>query len=152
MAGLGAVPVTSLTRSVLVRMRRRAPNEPPQPFWHRTPGPTGEALRDRRAAWAASIRDDLGDVWPDMPDGVEDRDADVWESLIAVADAAGGKWPARARATAVALVTESKQSSPSLGIRLLADVRAVFGDRDRMTTHALHDALLNLEEAPWREL
>src|SRR5215207_4648064 len=109
MAGLGDLPDTILTRSVLVRKRRRAPNERAEPFRHRTAGPTGEALRDRLAAWAASIRDDLGDVWPDMPDGVEDRDADVWESLIAVADAAGGKWPARARATAVALVTESKQ-------------------------------------------
>jgi hypothetical protein len=151
-AGLGDLPDTILTRSILVRMRRRAPHEKAEPFRHRTAGPTGEALHNRLAAWADSIRETLGDDWPDMPDGVDDRDADVWESLIAVADAAGGEWPALARAAAIALVADAKQSSPSLGIRLLADIRAVFGDRDRMTIHALHDALLNLDEAPWGEL
>ncbi len=35
-----------------------------------------------------------------MPDGVTDRRADVWESLVAVADTAGGHWPKTARATA----------------------------------------------------
>ena len=43
-----------------------------------------------------------------MPDGIEDRDADVWEPLLAVADAAGGTWPSRARVAAVALVADSK--------------------------------------------
>ena len=70
----------------------------------------------------------LGNPWPEMPLGVADRDADVWEAPLAIADAAGGDWPARARAAAVALVAESKASSPSLGIRLLADIRTVFGD------------------------
>ena len=48
-----------------------------------------------------------------MPAGVEDRDADVWEALLAVADAAGGDWPERARAAAVALVAQSKESTPA---------------------------------------
>ena len=83
----------------------------------------------------------LAGVWPEMPAGVEDRDADVWEALLAVADAAGGDWPKRARAAAVALVAQSKESTPSLGIRLLADLRTVFGDRDAMTTEAILTAL-----------
>lgn len=36
-------------------------------------------------------------AWPDMPDGVTDRPADVWETLLAVVDAAGGTWPDRPR-------------------------------------------------------
>ena len=28
-----------------------------------------------------------------MPAGIEDRNADVWEALLAVADLAGGDWP-----------------------------------------------------------
>jgi len=87
-----------------------------------------------------------------MPDGVEDRDADVWEALLAVADAAGGDWPVRARAAAVALVAESKESTPSLGIRLLADLRTVFGDRDGVSTADIVAALQELTEAPWAEL
>jgi Protein of unknown function (DUF3631) len=47
-------------------------------------------------------------TWPEMPDGIEDRNADVWEALIAIADLAGGDWPERARRAAVALVAASQ--------------------------------------------
>ena len=40
---------------------------------------------------------------PGAPEGIEDRDADVWEPLLAVAELAGGHWPERARVAAVPL-------------------------------------------------
>lgn len=55
-------------------------------------GPEAEKLHDRLANWAAAINP-LESGWPAMPDGVTDRRADVWESLVAVADTAGGHWP-----------------------------------------------------------
>ena len=57
-----------------------------------------------------------------MPDGIEDRDADVWEALLAVADVAGGDWPERARVALLRLL-RTQGSTPSLGVRLLADLR-----------------------------
>jgi Protein of unknown function (DUF3631) len=71
------------------------------------------------------------DAWPDMPNGVQDRDADVWEALLTVADLGGREWPGRARAAAVALVTESKETSPS-GVRLLSDMRDLLGNHDTL--------------------
>jgi Protein of unknown function (DUF3631) len=91
-------------------------------------------------------------TWPDMPAGVQDRAADVWEPLIAVADAAGGAWPSRARAAAVALVAAAKEDVPSLGVRLLADLRVIFDKRDAMRTTDILSALHALEEAPWSDL
>ncbi len=91
------------------------------------------------------------DKWPDMPTGIEDRDADVWEPLLAVADAAGGDWPERARVAAVTLVTLSKESTPSMGIRLLSDLRVVFGDCEAMSTESVLSALHALDESPWAE-
>jgi hypothetical protein len=152
MAGLGDLPDTILTRSVVIHMRRRAKSERVEPFRRRLAITPGHALRDRVAAWAASITPQLADGWPEMPAGVEDRDADVWEALLAVADAAGGDWPMRARGAAVALVAQSKVSTPSLGIRLLADLRTVFGDREAMTTDAVLSGLQGMPEAPWAEL
>jgi hypothetical protein len=152
LAGLGELPDTILTRSVIVHMRRRAPNERVEPFRRRLEEKTGHALRDRLACWMASIQPRIGDPWPEMPAGVEDRAADVWEALLALADAAGGNWPARARTAAQALVTEAQEAPPSLGIRLLADLREVFGDRDAMATDAILTALHELTEAPWAEL
>lgn len=101
--------------------------------------------------WATQIRTTL-DTYPPMPDSITDRNADVWESLLSVADAAGGVWPDRARVAAVALVADAKGDRHSLGIRLLGDVRTVFGDRDRLWTVEILVALINLEESPWGDL
>lgn len=152
LAGLGDLPDTILTRSVVIRMRRRSPRERVEPFRRRLVLAEGHALRDRLAAWVESVAARGGFAWPEMPAGVEDRDADVWEPLLAVAGAAGSAWPKRARAAAVAFVAEGKDSTPSLGVRLLADVRIVFGDRDTMATDAILAALHALDEAPWAEI
>jgi hypothetical protein len=87
-----------------------------------------------------------------MPDGIEDRNADVWEALLAIADAAGGHWPDRARVAAVTLVTAAAEKDPSLGIRLLADLREVFGQDDQMATVNILSRLQGLSEAPWNDL
>ena len=152
LAGLGGLPDTILSRCVVVRMRRRAPAERIEPFRRRAEESTGTALRERLAAWAAQIAPEVTGAWPKMPDGVCDRDADVWEALLAVADTAGGEWPKRARLAAVAFVTESRQSTPSLGIRLLSDLRAAFGEQPAMSTAELISSLCAIEEAPWSDL
>ena len=97
--------------------------------------------------------------WPDMPVGIEDRDADVWEALLAVADPAGGEWPEIARAAALALVADPDGKRPSLGVRLLADLLGVYQRLGMLAPGApaesglpselLVDALVTLEEAPW---
>ncbi len=146
LAGLGDLPDTILTRSVIVRMRRRGPDESVEPFRQREHGVEGARLRSRIETWAARIAVDMSAARPVMPEGVVDRDADKWEALLAVADAAGARWPERARAAAVALVAQSKNSTPSLGVRLLADLRTIFGDQNKMTTADVIEALCALDE------
>lgn len=151
MAGLGSLPDTILTRSVIIRMRRRAPNEKVEPFRQRIHEKQGNALRDQLARWATQARKTVEGVWPEMPDGVTDRPADVWEPLLAIADAAGGDWPKRARVACVELVNAAKEEDKaSLGIRLLTDLRdQVFCGSDRMPTAVILDMLNSLEDAPW---
>ena len=112
----------------------------------------GHGLRDRLSRWAATVADKLVGVWPKMPDGVEDRDADMWEPLLAVADAVGGNWPKLASDAAVTFVTSAKEREPSLGIRLLADTRTVFGNEQEMPTEAILRELHSLKESPWSDL
>lgn len=152
MAGLGDLPDTILSRAVIVRMRRRAAGERVDAYRRRVEATTGHDLRDRLVVWADTVRAAVADAWPVMPAGIEDRDADVWEALLAVADAAGGNWPDRARTASVALVADARESTPSLGIRLLADLRQVFEDRDAMASEDILTALYAIEEAPWGEL
>jgi hypothetical protein len=154
LAGLDDLPDTIATRCVVVRMRRRAPHEHIEPFRHRLNGPEGNALRDELAEWASSVASAVTGAWPDMPDGIEDRNADVWEALLSVADAAGGAWPDRARSSAVAVVAADSRDKGSLGVRLLADVRQAFEHvgSDKIPSEQLREFLVELDESPWGDL
>lgn len=151
MAGLGNLPETILTRSVIIRMRRRAVTEQVEPYRRRIHAPQGNALRDLLEAWADQVKQTLN-LYPPMPVGIADRNADVWEALLAVADAAGGSWPERARVSAVSLVSDAMGGQGSLGVRLLSDLRMVFGDRPSMWTEEILTALLDIDESPWGDL
>lgn len=150
LAGLDDLPDTLMTRSVVVRMRRRSPEEHIEPWRRRINGGDAEKLRVRIEAWAAGSRARV--KWPVLPPEIQDRNADVWEALLAVADAAGGDWPKRARVAAVTSVTSSRTASPSMGVLLLRDLRTVFGDRDQMPSTDILAALVKIEESPWGDL
>ena len=135
-------------------LQKRAPNEKVEGYRRRTHEKQGHALRDRLAEWADAVRESVAEAWPEMPDGVSDRPADVWEPLLAVADAAGGHWPERARAACLELVHATRGGEEaSLGIRLLTDLRdKVFCGADRMPTAVILECLLNMDDAPWGDL
>jgi hypothetical protein len=140
LAGLGWLPDTILSRSVIIRMRRRSQGEKVEQFRRRIHERQGHQVRALIEQWAQGAEI----AWPELPPEIQDRDADVWEPLIAIADAVGGEWPTRARVAAVTLVAASKEIEPSLGIRLLADLRTIFGDREQMATEELLRALNGL--------
>ncbi len=163
LAGIGDLPDTILSRSIVVRMRRRAAHEHVDAYRRRVHSPEGCAIRTKITTWSRTIEAKARDAWPVMPTEVRDRDADIWEPLIAVADLAGGEWPDRARVAAVTLVTQSKGSTPSLGIRLLADLRDLFQSQPQQGLHNVGQTralssdfivteLVKLPEAPWGEL
>lgn len=149
LAGLNTLPDTLMTRSVIVPMKRRPSNVKLEPFRRRTNGVEADELRERLAEFIAGVFNRLENSWPDLPAGVEDRNADIWEPLLAVADAAGGEWPKNARLAAVAMIDEANAKPVTLGIRLLSDLREVFGTHERLATVTILEALHALETAPW---
>jgi hypothetical protein len=152
LAGLGDLPDTLMTRSIVIRMRRRAPGEAVEPYRRRLHAAEGHALRDQLAAWGESAEAVAGRSWPEMPHSIADRDADCWEPLIAIADLAGGHWPETARVAAVALVADTQGNRESLGVKLLADIRNAFAGADQMPTVQLLETLNRMEESPWGDL
>lgn len=153
LAGLGDLPDTLMTRSIVVRMRKRKAGEEVEPYRPRLVADEAAGLRKRLAAWAASVESVFaGGEYPEMPAGVDDRDADLWEPLIWIAEVAGGRWPAMARAAAVALVGKAQDRPASLGVRFLSDVRRVLGDSKAISAMNLLGGLLALEDAPWSTL
>ncbi|WP_235877675.1 DUF3631 domain-containing protein [Saccharopolyspora karakumensis] len=150
LAGIGAMPDTIEDRAVVIRMRRRAPGEKVSPFRHRRDRPALTRLADRIKEWLRADLDKLEAAEPEMP--LEDRAADTWEPLIALADHAGGTWPERARQAAVDLLAEANDSDQgSMKIRLLVDIRRAFADQQAISTSDLLGKLNADLEAPWCE-
>jgi len=147
-AGLGNLPDTILTRSVVVRMRKRRSDEVVEPYRRRVNGPEANMIGQRLAGWSDEVRGRLS--FPELPPEIVDRDADVWEPLICIADLAGGHWPERARAAAIALVPQSSEANQSIGLQLLADLQRICLGQQRMYSSSIIRQLNELEEAPWK--
>ncbi len=150
LAGLNDLPDTIATRSIIVAMRKRAPHERVKP-WRTRNEPHGHALRDALGDTLVPHLDALTHAEPVMPEGVEDRPADVWEPLLAIADAAGGQWPQTARSAAVFL-TLGRHTEPSRGVQLLAALHTIWqesGTPEHLTTADVLAALNSREEEPW---
>ena len=151
LAGLDDLPDTLMTRCVVVRMRKRSPGEKVEPWRPRINEPEAGVIRVQLETWAAEVSaQQVG--WPELPPEIQDRNADVWEAMLAVADLAGGEWPKRARVAAVTLVTDSLGGPPSIGVQLLADLKEVFDGHERLSTESVLTNLCNMEERPWDDL
>lgn len=153
LAGLeGKIPRTITSRGITMHMRRRLPDEQLDDWRERDVEIDAAPLRDRAEAWAEANLDALSDARPVMPKGVRDRRAEVWEALLAVADAAGGDWPERARDACEYFECNGADDTLSLGTRLLRDIRTTFGERDRMFSADIVTELTSDPESEWADL
>ncbi len=154
LCGNGELPRALASRSLRIRMRRRRRDEPIERFRRKRAAREARPLTDGVAAWAASpgVLEALEAADPELPDELGDREQDVCEPLVAIADLAGGDWPRRARAAFVHLFAGAREAAAteSQGVRLLADVRDVLeGFGERVSTADLLAKLNGLEERPW---
>jgi putative DNA primase/helicase len=149
---IGRLPETLADRSIIVPMRRRGPGESVERL--RLDRPAAFLGLHRRAArWAADHLDELTGRDPEAPKELNDRAADNWRPLLAIADAAGGEWPEQARSAALALSGEAPDSEDSIRELLLADIWTVFRERHetRLFSDDLVVALCQREERPWSD-
>jgi putative DNA primase/helicase len=137
-------------RSIVVTMRRKTRDEPVARLRHRD---TDEfsAFRSRALRWAADNLEALKTADPVMPNELNDRAVDNWRPLLAIADCAGGKWPARAPMAALALSGESA-SGEDIGVQLLRDIHAMFeaGVPVLLSRQIVENLCADLEK-PWAE-
>jgi hypothetical protein len=111
-----------------------------------------EELLLRSAHWAAQHFDRIAAANPAMPGSIGNRTADNWRPLLAIADAAGGRWPELARTLAVNAAADSEPDE-SFAICVLRDIRAIFCFQHKTDRRATSDILTALNEEPdrpWR--
>jgi Protein of unknown function (DUF3631) len=150
-AGLDAKLASTLaSRCLRIEMRRRRADEPIAAFYVDEARAWSEPIRDDLAAWAEASVDALRAARPERL-GVRDRLEEGLRLLLAIGEAAGEEWSTRARTSLRELAEVSLGESETHRVQLLRDVRAVFGDRDELTTSDLLAGLFAIEESPWAE-
>jgi hypothetical protein len=151
-AGIGRLPGTIEDRAVNITMRRHLPDEQVAKFRLRTDLVRLQKLREVVGLWVSGITVEVDEV--QVPDELEDRASDAWEPLLAIADAAGGEWPRWAREAAVSLSRQAAEddSDQSAEVRLLTDMRTVFGTSEFLSTKSILAQLRSIEDAPWADL
>jgi hypothetical protein len=108
--------------------------------------------RKRCADFVAAHSDAIANAQPEIPSTLNDRAADIWEPLLAIADLAGGQWPELARQAAVKL-SDADEDITLLGY-FLADLRAwmLHNKVDRMLSRDIIAALNPCHTRPWEDL
>jgi hypothetical protein len=140
---IGNLHPTMMDRSITIRLKRKLEEEIVKPvrFFDGTP------VRRKCLRWAQDNREILEAARPVMPPGLNDRQADLWEPLLAVADLAGGGFPALAREAAVALSKGQEEIGGEEA--LLRDIREVFGNEHALFSAELVQRLIGKADARW---
>jgi Protein of unknown function (DUF3631)/Bifunctional DNA primase/polymerase, N-terminal len=147
-ATIRALADTLEDRAVVVMLQRKPPVAKVERLRRRDSDEFSE-LRSKAARWAADNLDRLKDPDPKIPDNLNDRAADNWRPLLAIADLAGGTWPDDARRAACTLSDEGQDGA--VNIELLRDIRVAFGDDGEIRTADLLAKLTADPERPWAD-
>ncbi len=136
-------------RSIRLRLTRKLPSvklDPLRDTEHL------DLLARKAARWAQDNIAVLRAARPQVPDQLNDRAADNWEPLLAIADQAGGEWPDIARVVAVRLGIVPEHLEP--GEQLLHDLREVFmsSEASVLPSREIVACLLSMSERPWRDM
>jgi putative DNA primase/helicase len=149
-AGIGQLPTTLEDRSIVISLRRRLPGETVTRLDHKGMALLG-GLASQAARWVQDNLQNLKDCNPSTPAGLNDRSADHWRPLLAIADCAGGLWPECARRAAIAL-EDAKPEEESPLVQLLVDIRDIISERteDDIPSANLVKELVKKEDRPWK--
>jgi hypothetical protein len=150
-AAIGNVQATIEDRSIVITMRRRRKDEKVERFrsdkiLHL------EDLQRKAARWVADNLSALRAYDPDVPASLNDRAADNWRPLLAIADLAGSRWEARVREAIAAFTDQAVVEDDSLPTKLLADIREAFAKHgDKIKSEVLVGHLKSLPDRPWAD-
>jgi hypothetical protein len=152
LAQLGPFPDTIADRAVVIVLKRK----------HKTDGVRRlradlihvqcEETRRKLARFASDNIERIIERDPELSTSLHDRAQDNWRALSAIAEIAGGDWPSRAAAAALAL-TEHEVDDDSIGVQLLADIRIVFNETQAqyLSSAQLLRHLNSMNDRPWIE-
>jgi putative DNA primase/helicase len=154
-AMIGKPKDTIVDRSIMIEMRRKKPDERVARFIPHRANPELKTLARKIKRWSIDNFDTLRDSDPETPLSLNDRAADNWRPLFAIADLISKECSKLSRIAAIGLSEqEEEEAGDSVGTVLLADVREIFfteSDCTGIFTESLLRKLYALENRPWIE-
>jgi hypothetical protein len=153
-AGIGRLPDTISDRCIPISLVRRSRDESVERFRKRDVESMVVPTHNGLAEWAAKKEtiEKLRSARPDILRELSDRQSDICEPLLAIADLAGSEWPERARRALLELCVGESDEDESKGVKLLSAIREVFDatNEDRIATKELLEQLVSQDtDAPW---
>lgn len=157
-AGIGTLPDTLSRRSIPISLKRKRIEEVVEDFIFEDVKPEADVIKKRIAAWAEDHGEKVAKTRPEnLPTTISDRMREGCFSLFSIADAMG-KGDDFRKALEFILTGDRTDSSETMRMRLLKDMRLVFAEEraDRGPIRGLATAdivagLVALEESPWKD-
>ena len=149
LAGIGRLPDTIVDRSISILIHRKLKTQPCQKY-RRQDRTAAKPIHDTLEAWSkdSELLKTLRESQPQMPEFMSDRQEDIWEPLLAIADAIGGDVPELARDAARVLCDNDDELG--YGAAQLAAIRKIVGDQSRITSADLINGLWEADALPSR--
>jgi hypothetical protein len=152
-AGIGQLPDTVSSRSIVIEMRRKLPGEAVEPFRQRAVQAAAAPIRAALEQWGEGAVPLLRELEPAPIASLTDRQNDIAEPLLAIAQLAGDGWLQRLTGALQGVFNAAGVDDSSIGATLLADIRAAFDKRgaDVIPSAILVGHLCEIEGRAWAE-
>jgi phage/plasmid primase-like uncharacterized protein len=150
-SGIGSRKGTLLDRGIVIEMKRRGPNDKVERFKSRRENRLNTIQR-KLARWATDNIENLEELVRELPEQLNDRQADNWEPLFSISNSLGKPWVDDSLHSALAL--SHVRDDDELGIQLLHDIKNIFeknNNPENIFTANILKELESMEERPWPE-
>lgn len=151
-AAIGRLPDTVVDRSIKIHMNRRRPHDRLEKLSLAHEASLAPLLR-KAWRWSQDNAVAIGSALVTAPEELNDRAADNWLPLFAIAHVLGEDWPTRARAAALSLSGKDDDEGGSPGMLLLQDFSKLFENPllDPIRSSDVPALLGELEDRKWGE-
>ena len=146
-ARIGPLSETLADRCLVLRMTRKRPDQKCE----RLKKLNWEPLRKQCEQFVRENAEAIKEAEPEIPGKLNDREAELWEPLLAIADLAG-KWRRLGREAAVHVAGNRENNRAAAA--LLSDILMIFArsGAERMFSRTLAAQLNELGDREWKEL
>ncbi len=153
---IGNLPDTLMDRSIIVSMRRRLKSEVVARFRRRIVAEQADGIVNVLSAWAAAHKDEVHKAYLKQNlEFLQDREADIWEPLFAIASVAVPERLEELKRIAIRLSNKktSMDADDSEGLQLLSDIRTFFSNTkyDGISSSGLVEWLQKVAANHWEK-